>query len=141
MIYIAELENPTSGDINNVAFYQTTYSIGLTLGSLTVDAITGYTFLHPFVARNNVNKSRNGFFIDGQKIPRTNNVYPWWNIVGLDIQIKNELTFEYPLKPSQLNILLADPYKYILCDGRKGWIKSIEYDIKTGMTTFELLTE
>ena len=141
VVYMAEVENPISGDVDNVAFYETTYSAGLTLGDLRVDYIACYTLLHPFVARNNVNKSRNGFFLEGQKVPRSNGVYPWWPIVGLDIQIKNEMTFEYPLKPSELNILLADPYKYILCDGRRGWIKSIEYDIKTGMTNFELLTE
>ena len=139
-IYIAETEHPTTGDVTKVAFFQTTYSTNPTINGLTVDFTNAYSVLHPFVARNNVDKSRKGFYIEGNTVPKTN-TFPWWTIPDLTIDIKNELTFEYPLTPSELNILLADPYKYILCDGRKGWIKSVEYDIKTGMTTFELLTE
>ena len=126
--------------MTKVAFFETTYSTNPTTTGLVVDYTNAYSALHPFVARNNVNKSRKGFYIEGNTVPKTN-TFPWWTIPDLIIDIKNELSFEYPLTPSELNILLADPYKYILCDGRKGWIKSVEYDIKTGMTTFELLTE
>jgi hypothetical protein len=143
-IYMAELYTPNP---NSVAFYQVTKSqfATTTSGQNTIGRQayqeSCYSVINHFVARNHINKTRNGYLLNGKVIPKTNNTFPWWDITGLDVSIRNALEFQYPIKTSQINDILANPFGYILCDGKKGWINKISYSIKTGMTTFELLTE
>ena len=152
-IYMTE-KLPASGSYpNNAAFYPVkrlgiteTYNMaGQQVPPATItfnnDAETCFSVINHFVARNHVNKTRNGYLLSGRKIPKSNNTFPWWNISGIDTDIRNELSFEYPITTAQLNDIIDNPFGYILCDGRKGWIKKISFSIKTGMTTFELLTE
>jgi hypothetical protein len=141
---MAELYTPNP---NSVAFYQVTKSqfATTTSGQNTIGRQSYqescYSVINHFVARNHINKTRNGYLLNGKVIPKTNNTFPWWDITGLDVSIRNALEFQYPIKTSQINDILANPFGYILCDGKKGWINKISYSIKTGMTTFELLTE
>jgi len=152
-IYMAEILPTSTAFPNNTAFYPikrlgitATYNmVGQQVPPATItfnnDAETCFSVINHFVARNHVNKTRNGYFLSGRKIPKSNNTFPWWNISGIDTDLKNELSFEYPITTSQLNDIIANPFGYILCDGRRAWIKKISFSIKTGMTTFELLTE
>jgi hypothetical protein len=152
-IYMAEKLPSSTSYPNNTAFYPVkrlgvtaTYNMaGQQVPPATItfnnDAETCFSVINHFVARNHVNKTRNGYSLSGRKIPKTNNTFPWWNISGIDTDMKNELSFEYPITTAQLNDIIDNPFGYILCDGRKAWIKKISFSIKTGMTNFELLTE
>lgn len=152
-IYMAEKLPASASYPNNAAFYPikrlgitATYNMaGQQVPPATItfnnDAETCFSVINHFVARNHVNKTRNGYLLSGRKIPKSNNTFPWWNISGIDTDMRNELSFEYPITTAQLNDIIDNPFGYILCDGRKGWIKKISFSIKTGMTTFELLTE
>lgn len=58
------------------------------------------------------------------------------------------LTFDYPLTAAQFNALSANPEYMILTNTKTGvatereaYVLAVSYNIKTGMTTFELLTE
>ena len=143
-IYMAELYTPNP---SSIAFYQVTKSQYSTVSSAQGNIQrqsyqeSCYSVINHFVARNHANKSRNGYLLRGQRIPKLNNYFPWWNITGLDVSIRNSIEFEYPITTSDINAILANPFGYILCNGRKGWINKISYSIRTGMTTFELLTE
>ena len=64
------------------------------------------------------------------------NISPIW--------LPEKYTFEYPLTYDQFKIIKANPYGYIEFykfsdDVKAGYIMSMEYKMKTGMTKFELI--
>ena len=86
--------------------------------------------LHPFVAKNNVFGNPGGFVFANDEVAQTDSV-----------KIRKRSEFQHPLTQAQINAIKADPKKAITFDGEVGYISEIEYSIKTGMTTFNLLTE
>jgi hypothetical protein len=57
------------------------------------------------------------------------------------LHIKYLYSIEVPLTRNELNLILSDLPAPIVFNGITGWILNMAHDIKTGMTTFELLTE
>jgi len=86
--------------------------------------------LHPFVAKNNVFGNPDGLVFANDQIAQTDAV-----------KIRKQSNFMHPLTEAQINAIKADPKKAINFDGEVGYIAELEYSIKTGMTTFNLLTE
>jgi hypothetical protein len=86
--------------------------------------------IHPFVAKNYVFGTPNGLINDGNQI--TND---------FAIKILKQSSFTHPISRSDISALLAEPEKRIVFNGRFGYISNVEYNIKTGLTTFELYTE
>ena len=86
--------------------------------------------IHPFAARNYLFRAPLGLRYAGYFL--SNN---------LPIKIAKSLSFEYPLDRAQFNQISNNPTNYIVVNGTRGWIMSVEHNLKTGMTTFELLTE
>lgn len=86
--------------------------------------------LHPFVAKNNVFGNPEGLRFGSSVIANT-----------AAIQIQKQAVFDYPLSNEQINLIRATPLQAIVFDSEVGYIQSIEYNIQTGMTTFNLLTE
>jgi len=86
--------------------------------------------IHPFVAKNYVFKSPDGVNLGGKIIFNT---FP--------IQIKKMSNFEHPLTKSDIDAILANPSNRIVFNGRNGYIESVQYNIESGNTTFQLLTE
>jgi len=86
--------------------------------------------IHPFAARNYLFRAPLGLRYAGYLL--SNN---------LPIKIAKSLSFEYPLDRAQFNQINNNPTNYIVVNGTRGWIMSVEHNLKTGMTTFELLTE
>jgi len=86
--------------------------------------------VHPLVAKNYIIRTSNGLKIKGNTIDNTSSLH-----------IKYLYSIEVPLTRDELNLILADPPAPIVFNGITGWILNMAHDIKTGMTTFELLTE
>jgi len=86
--------------------------------------------IHPFMARNFLFRAPKGLRYAGYLL--SNN---------LPIKIAKSLSVEYPVTREQFNSINAVTVAYITINGIRGWIMSIEHNLKTGMTTFELLTE
>jgi hypothetical protein len=86
--------------------------------------------IHPFAAKNYLFRAPLGLRYAGYLL--SNN---------LPIKIAKSLSFEYPLDRAQFNQINNNPTNYIVVNGTRGWIMSVEHNLKTGMTTFELLTE
>lgn len=86
--------------------------------------------LHPFVAKNNVFGNPDGLVFANDEIAQTDAV-----------KIRKQSDFMHPLTENQINAIKADPKKAINFDGEIGYISELEYSIKTGMTTFNLLTQ
>jgi hypothetical protein len=86
--------------------------------------------VHPLVARNYILRTSNGLKIAGNTIDNVSSLH-----------IKYLYNIEVPLTRESLSIILADPSSPIVFNGITGWILNMSHDIKTGMTTFELLTE
>jgi hypothetical protein len=86
--------------------------------------------VHPLVARNYILRTSNGLKIAGNTIDNVSSLH-----------IKYLYNIEVPLTRENLSIILADPSSPIVFNGITGWILNMSHDIKTGMTTFELLTE
>ena len=86
--------------------------------------------IHPFAAKNYLFRAPLGLRYAGYLL--SNN---------LPIKIAKSLSFEYPLDRAQFNQISNNPTNYIVVNGTRGWIMSVEHNLKTGMTTFELLTE
>jgi hypothetical protein len=86
--------------------------------------------VHPLVARNYILRTSNGLKIAGNTIDNVSSLH-----------IKYLYSIEVPLTRESLSIILADPSSPIVFNGITGWILNMSHDIKTGMTTFELLTE
>lgn len=88
---------------------------------------------HPEIARAYVHRAGDGFSWNGNFIP--NNSGP---------KIRNRVTFEAPITVEQFNLIQANPYQKIRFGTglyETGWVMSLEYNITSGMTKFELLTE
>lgn len=86
--------------------------------------------LHPFVAKNNVFPNPDGLrFVE--------------YVIDNDfaVKIQKESNFQHPLSEAQIQAIKADPKKAIIFDGQTGYIAEISYNLETGMTTFNLLTE
>ena len=86
--------------------------------------------IHPFVAKNYLFRAPLGLRYAGYLL--SNN---------LPLKIAKSLSFEYPLERVQFNQISNNPTNYIVVNGIRGWIMGVEHNLKTGMTTFELLTE
>ena len=86
--------------------------------------------VHPLVARNYILRTSNGLKIAGNTIDNVSSLH-----------IKYLYNIEVPLTRENLGTILADPSSPIVFNGITGWILNMSHDIKTGMTTFELLTE
>ena len=99
---------------------------GTTLLSLSHFA----TGMHPFAAHQQVFKNPNGLTFE-------NNV-----ILNVEaIKLRKLCVFEHPLTTNQIIAIKANPKRRIVFDGRFGYIAELEYNTKTGMTSFNLLTE
>ena len=67
------------------------------------------------------------------------------NVANVDpLWLPEVYTFDYPLTYSEFNTIKANPYGYIefyktLGDSKYGYIMSMEYRLKTGLTRFTLL--
>jgi hypothetical protein len=86
--------------------------------------------LHPFVARNNVFTNPAGFGLGNDSVLNT-----------FAVKINKLANFEAPLTDIQINAILANKIGRIVVNGMNGYIAEIDYKIKTGMTTFNLLIE
>ncbi len=86
--------------------------------------------IHPFVAKNYVFQIPNRLVNDGNEIQN-----------NFAIKILKQSNFTHPISRTDIYALLAAPEKRIVFNGRFGYISNVEYNIKTGMTTFELYTE
>jgi hypothetical protein len=86
--------------------------------------------VHPLVAKNYVIRTSNGLKIKGSIVDNTSSLH-----------IKYLYSIEVPLTRNELNLILSDLPAPIVFNGITGWILNMAHDIKTGMTTFELLTE
>lgn len=96
------------------------------------DMLAGFVN-HPEIARAYVHRAGDGFSWNGNFIP--NNSGP---------KIRNRVTFEAPITVEQFNLIQANPYQKIRFGTglyETGWVMSLEYNITSGMTKFELLTE
>ena len=53
--------------------------------------------------------------------------------------LKNEiLSFDYPLRISEYQVIKNNPYGYFLVNGTKCYLKKIEYSYMEGLASFEL---
>ena len=99
-----------------------------------VSANISYTYagscIHPFAAKNYLFRAPLGLRYAGYLLAN-----------NLPIKIAKSLSFEYPLSRADFNQISNNPTQYIVVNGTRGWIMSVEHNLKTGMTTFELLTE
>lgn len=94
-------------------------------------------FTHPDVAKN----------IEGviHKTRYTQTAYDGVVVENSDLEKKKSLlkpetlTFDYPIEREHWNILRLNPYGYISVDGEKCFLKSAKYNMKTGLTEFELI--
>lgn len=86
--------------------------------------------VHPLVAKNFSNRAPSGMELQGIVIQNNNNPV-----------IKSIVSFQAVITPAQRDAIRANPKGYILHDGVKGWINNVSFNIKTGLTTFELYTE
>ncbi len=86
--------------------------------------------IHPFAAKNYLFRAPLGLRYAGYLLAN-----------NLPIKIAKSLSFEYPLSRADFNQISNNPTNYIVVNGTRGWIMSVEHNLKTGMTTFELLTE
>jgi hypothetical protein len=122
----------TPKTVLNMAHTGTTSSINQQ-NAIIADPIS-FTYagscVHPFAARNYLFRAPLGLRYAGYFL--SNN---------LPIKIAKSLSFEYPLDRAQFNQISNNPTNYIVVNGTRGWIMSVEHNLKTGMTTFELLTE
>lgn len=122
----------TPKTVLNMAHTGTTSSINQQ-NAIIADPIS-FTYagscIHPFAARNYLFRAPLGLRYAGYFL--SNN---------LPIKIAKSLSFEYPLDRAQFNQISNNPTNYIVVNGIRGWIMSVEHNLKTGMTTFELLTE
>jgi|694.fasta_scaffold49220_2 hypothetical protein len=122
----------TPKTVLNMAHTGTTSSINQQ-NAIIADPIS-FTYagscIHPFAARNYLFRAPLGLRYAGYFL--SNN---------LPIKIAKSLSFEYPLDRAQFNQISNNPTNYIVVNGTRGWIMSVEHNLKTGMTTFELLTE
>lgn len=88
---------------------------------------------HPEIARAYAHRSGDGFSWNGNFIPNNSGA-----------KIRNRVTFEAPITVEQFNLIQANPYQKIRFGTglyETGWVMSLEYNITSGMTKFELLTE
>jgi hypothetical protein len=92
-----------------------------------IDIASGF---HPFVANNYVFKNPTGLTYEEKVIANTS-----------AIKIKKKSTFIHPLTTAQIQAIKADPKKAIIFDSEKGYIKELNYSLKTGLTEFNLLVE
>jgi hypothetical protein len=86
--------------------------------------------LHPFVANNYVFKNPSGLTYEEKTVANTS-----------VIKIKKQATFIHPLTTAQFQSIKADPKKAIIFDSEKGYVKELNYSLKTGLTEFNLLVE
>jgi hypothetical protein len=86
--------------------------------------------MHPFVAKNYVFKNPLGLSYEDRLISNTS-----------AIKIKKQATFIHPLTTAQFQSIKADPKKAIIFDSEKGYVKELNYSLKTGLTEFNLLVE
>jgi len=86
--------------------------------------------IHPLVAKNYAIRTSSGLKVKGITVDNPSSLH-----------IKYLYSIEVPLTRDELNLILADPPAPIVFNGITGWILNMAHDIKTGMTTFELLTE
>jgi hypothetical protein len=100
----------------------------------TISDPISYTYagscIHPFAAKNYLFRAPLGMRYAGYLLAN-----------NLPIKIAKSLSFEYPLSRADFNQISNNPTNYIVVNGTRGWIMSVEHNLKTGMTTFELLTE
>ena len=123
-IYIVEATPSTS----NIASYQSTYNNG---GTITNGGVYyALSIANVFVARNYVNRAPLGLLYEGDNIPNQE-----------AIKIAQQISFEAPLTRGQLADIRTNLKGAINVNVVDGWISSLTYNIKSGLTTFELLTE
>lgn len=123
-IYIVEATPSTT----NIASYQSTYNNG---GVITNGGIYyALSIANVFVARNYVNRAPLGLLYEGDNIPNQES-----------IKIAGGISFEAPLTRGQLADIRTNLQGAINVNGTDGWISNLTYNIRTGLTTFELLTE
>jgi len=99
-------------------------------GSLFPGYIDFATGLHPFVAKNYVFKNPSGLTYEDRFIANTSAV-----------KIRKNATFIYPLTLAEFQSIKADPKKAIIFESEKGYVKELNYSLKTGLTEFNLLAE
>jgi hypothetical protein len=124
-VLIAERWDPSG--IPAVRAYPVSYFDGVSIQSGFYYAAS---VVHPLVAKNFSNRAPSGMTLQGITVANNNNPV-----------IKSIVSFQATTTPTQRDDILANPKGYILHDGVKGWISEINFEIKTGFTTFELYTE
>jgi hypothetical protein len=85
---------------------------------------------HPFVAKNYSNRSNSGLTLQGINVQNNDNP-----------KLKSVVSFNASISYAQINSIRANLKGYVLHGGVKGWIKELSFEIKTGLTSFQLLTE
>jgi hypothetical protein len=123
-LYICESVPSTS----NIAAYQSTYFSGGTI--VNGGIYYALSIANLYAAKNYVNRAPFGLTYEGNTIPNNNNV-----------KIAKGISFEAPLTRAQFESILANRKGYINVNGINGWISSVSYNIKSGMTNFDLLIE
>jgi hypothetical protein len=123
-LYICESVPSTS----NIAAYQSTYFSGGTI--INGGIYYALSIANLYAAKNYVNRAPFGLTYEGNTIPNNNNV-----------KIAKGISFEAPLTRAQFESILANRKGYINVNGINGWISSVSYNIKSGMTNFDLLIE
>lgn len=125
-LIVAEKWSPSPG-VNAPRAYLVSYFDGTSIQSGEYYAAS---ISHPFVAKNYSNRSNSGVTLQGINIPNNNNP-----------KLKSVVSFDAPLSYPQINSIRSNLKGYILHGGVKGWIKELSFEIKTGLTSFQLLTE
>lgn len=121
------VEKWSPGGVPSIRGYLSSWFNGTSIQTGTYYAAS---VVHPFVAKNFSNRAPSGMTLQGINVPNNNNP-----------KIKSVASFSAVITNTQLNAIRANTRGYILVNGVKMWIRSIEYSIKSGKTTFELLTE
>lgn len=114
-------------DANVLAIPSTLYD-GASI--VPISSTYGASTAHPFVAKNYVFRAPDGLEFEGKTVPNNNSIV-----------IRASLECSGVLSRTQFNSVKANPSYYISINGIKCWIKNLEYQIKNGNTTFEMLIE
>jgi hypothetical protein len=123
-LYIAEAVPSTT----NIAAYQSTYNNG---GTITNGGVYyALSVANVLTARAYRNRAPLGLIYEGFTIPNPET-----------IKIARMIMLKAPLTVTELNAIEANRKGVILVNGEQAWIQNLKYDIETGMTDFELLTQ
>lgn len=86
--------------------------------------------LSPFVAKNHVFKTPDGLAFNGYQIENNSAV-----------KLQQQNNFVHPITRAQIRAILTAPQNKIVFNGRGGYVSNVKYNIKNGMTEFELFTQ